>query len=160
MERLKLEKSLGNSVLWRRKQTRKLGEVTSGGWAKAKWACKYPLLSYLWMDVGKLKSLWEKWFFFFSNMPPSTQSCLASSFKVLTACCFSGALLVLPWPTNIGTKCVHGLGMVPWSLQMLGASCWLLLFIIKNTRSCVELCNTSFPSLELLDQCFDIARQT
>lgn len=65
MERLKLEKSLGNSVLWRRKQTRKLGEVTSGGWAKAKWACKYPLLSYLWMDVGKLKSLWEKWFVFF-----------------------------------------------------------------------------------------------
>lgn len=37
MERLKLEKSLGNSVLWRRKQTRRLGEVTSGGWAKAKW---------------------------------------------------------------------------------------------------------------------------
>ena len=51
-------------------------------------ACKYLLLSYLWMDVGKLKSLWEKWVFF--HLPPSTQSCLESSFKVLTACCFSG----------------------------------------------------------------------
>lgn len=32
----------------------------------------------------------------FSHMPPSMQSRLGSFFKVLTACCSSGALLVLP----------------------------------------------------------------
>lgn len=74
MERLKIGKSLGNSVPRRRKQTRKLVKSPQEAVAKAKWACKYPLIISLWDGCGQAGRVYGgEMVFFFFHLPPSTQ---------------------------------------------------------------------------------------